>query len=141
MMRGGSSAGDWALQLTSSQHVASLEQLREDLDFDTIFDDDAQRLAMLSAHELAELEKSKFSSHQKLDWGIPGRDGTDNMRVFPGRPYGLDAIAGRMKPFRRRKVTTACKLCNADVASVDWKNVQARHSSSPQSALPVLSVS
>ena len=65
---------DWSLGLSSTDRVAALEQIREELDFDTLFDEDAQQVAKLTAHELAELEKTRFGHGvgDTPDWGMPG---------------------------------------------------------------------
>ena len=65
---------DWSLGLSSSDRVAALEQIREELDFDTLFDEDVQEVAKLTAHELAELEKTRFGHGvgDTPDWGMPG---------------------------------------------------------------------
>jgi hypothetical protein len=65
---------DWSLGLSSTDRVAALEQIREELDFDTLFDEDVQEVAKLTAHELAELEKTRFGHGvgDTPDWGMPG---------------------------------------------------------------------
>ncbi len=65
---------EWSLGLSSTDRVAALEQIREELDFDTLFDEDVQEVAKLTAHELAELEKTRFGHGvgDTPDWGMPG---------------------------------------------------------------------
>ena len=65
---------EWSLALSSSDRVAALEQIREELDFDTLFDEDVKEVAKLTAHELAELEKTRFGHAvgDTPDWGMPG---------------------------------------------------------------------
>ena len=66
---------EWSLALSSADRVAALEQIREELDFDALFDEDVEEVAKLTAHELAELEKTRFGHAvgDTPDWGIPGR--------------------------------------------------------------------
>ena len=82
---------EWSLALSSADRVAALEQIREELDFDALFDEDVEEVARLTAHELAELEKTRFvqaAGDHTPDWGIPGKP-----RRPPARPrYTLASV-------------------------------------------------
>lgn len=126
--KGDSVRGSHVPSMSSADSIAGVEQIRDDLDFDTIFDDDAKEMAKLTSQELAELEKARFGPNtgEVPEWGLPGPGGKGVSRLFPSTMYTVDDAAGR-EGFRRRSMgrsADGCRLCVSEVDTLDWKNVQ-----------------